>query len=378
MPRPRRVVIAAYFLLFWGGGVWMPYFPLYLSHLGFAGWQIGVVFGMQPALRWGSALAWAYAADRWRIRHRLLVIAAFGGALGFVPLLFVHSFAAVLAVTAFIALLHAPLVPMVDATVMDHLSQLGDDYGRLRTWGSVAFVTGALLSAPLVHAFSPGIVPLLLLIPLPPMIVALARLPREQCGHAAHFRAPWRLLTAPLTAFLASAFLIQLSCGAFSGFFAVHSAALGFSDAVPGITWGLAVGAEAVLLFFGSRLLAWRSASSVIVFSLLVTAARWGLTAIAHNEVLVIGLQLAHAFTFSAFHLAALQLLARLVPPQSSTGGQALYGTVAFGIGGSSGLALAGVLVDRFGTANVFGVEAGIALLGLVPALWLVRLTRKA
>lgn len=41
----------------------------------------------------------------------------------------------------------------------------GGDYGRLRLWGSVAFVVGALLSAPIVHSFSPSVVPTLLLIP---------------------------------------------------------------------------------------------------------------------------------------------------------------------------------------------------------------------
>jgi len=105
-----------------------------------------------------------------------------------------------------------------------------------------------------------------------------------------------------------------------------------------------------------------------------VTVARWALTAWVRSEALVIGLQLGHACTFSAFHLAALQLLVRLVPPHSSTGGQALYGGVAFGIGGSAGVALAGVLVDRLGTSGVFGFEAIVALLGLLPALRLRRL----
>src|SRR5262249_3379987 len=54
MPRERRVVAVGYFLLFLGAGVWLPYFPLYLAHLGFRGWEIGILTGMQPALRWGS------------------------------------------------------------------------------------------------------------------------------------------------------------------------------------------------------------------------------------------------------------------------------------------------------------------------------------
>ena len=102
--------------------------------------------------------------------------------------------------------------------------------------------------------------------------------------------------------------------------------------------------------------------------------ARWGLTAVVRTELLVVALQLGHAFTFAAFHLAALLLLSRLVPARSSTGGQALYGLVAFGIGGSTGLALAGALVDRLGTAGLFGFEAAVASLGLLPAIALQRL----
>jgi len=374
MLRARRTVMVAYFLLFLGGGVWMPYFPLYLSHLGYSGWEIGVIFGMQPALRWLSALVWAYAADRWRLRHRLLVSAALSGALCFIPLLFVRSFAAMALVTGMIALLHAPLIPMTDSTVMDHLAGLGGDYGRLRLWGSVAFVFGALVSAPIVRSLSPAVVPDLLLVPVFPMVLALAGLPREQFGHGERFHAPWALLTPPLTAFLATAFVIQLSCGAFAGFFAVHCAALGFSDAISGLTWGLAVSTEVALLYWGRRILQWIAPAQLIVLALIVTAVRWLLTAVVRNEALVVGLQLGHAFTFSAFHLAALLLLSRLVPPQSSTGGQTLYGLVAFGIGGSIGVAVAGLLVDRVGTAGLFACETGVALLGLLPALRLRRL----
>jgi PPP family 3-phenylpropionic acid transporter len=374
MLRRRRTVMVAYFLLFLGGGVWMPYFPLYLSHLGYSGWEIGVIFGMQPALRWVSALAWAYAADRWRVRHRLLVSAAFSGALFFIPLLFVRDFAAMALITGMIAVLHAPLIPMTDSTVMDHLAGLGGDYGRLRLWGSVAFVLGSVASAPIVHSLSPSVVPALLLVPVFPMVLALAGLPRTQLGHGERFHAPWALLTPPLTAFLATAFLIQFSSGAWAGFFAVHSAALGFSDAVPGLTWGLAVSAEVALLYWGRRILAWIAPAQLIVLALIITAIRWLLTAIVRDEVLVVGLQLGHAFTFSAFHLAALLLLSRLVPPQSSTGGQTLYGLVAFGIGGSMGLAVAGLLVDRVGTAGLFGCETAVALLGLLPALRLRQL----
>ena len=374
----RRSVAVAYFLAFLGLGVFMPYFPLYLAHLGCAGWQIGAVVGMQPVLRWTSALGWAHAADRWRVRRRLLVLAGLGGALVLVPLPAVEGFAAVAVVSTALGLVHGPIIPMLDATVIDHLPRLGGDYGRLRLWGSLAFVIGALASAPLVGRFSPAIVPVLLLLAAVPLAPALARLPREQAAPTREPRAPWMLLTPPLRAFLTTAFLLQVSSGAWTGFYALHTTSLGFPDTVPGLTWGLAVIAEIVLFFWGARLIERVSPPALILLALVLTAARWALTAAARSEPLVVALQTGHAITFSAFHLASVLLLSRLVPPESRTGAQALYGGVAFGLGGTAGLALAGALVDRIGTSRLFAVEAVVALVALVPALRLRRLVAKS
>jgi len=372
MPRERIAVGVAYFVMFFGAGVWAPYFPLYLSHLGFSGTEIGIVVGTAPLLRWTSAIAWGYLADRWRRRHALLVMASFIGTVFFLPLLVVRSFTGIVIVLTCINLFHGSIIPMVDATVMDHLQRLGGNYGRLRLWGSLGFIAGALVSAPMIQAFTPLAVPALLLAPGPFLVVALYHFPRQQIGHPGLFRAPWKLLNPSLSAFLATSFLLQLSCGAWGAFFALHTARLGFSDAIPGITWAVAVIIEVGLLFWGRQIVERFDAAGLIVFTLLVTVARWSLTAIATHEVAVVALQLAHSITFAVFHLAALLLLARLVPPQNSTSGQSLYGMVGFGFGGSAGVALAGVLVDRIGTSALFGVEAFIAALALLPA-WQLR-----
>jgi PPP family 3-phenylpropionic acid transporter len=111
----------------------------------------------------------------------------------------------------------------------------------------------------------------------------------------------------------------------------------------------------------------------LVALSVTVTVARWIGTALATDPVVLVLLQLGHAFTFSALHLAAMLLLARLVPPESSTSGQALYGFTGFGVGGSMGLWLAGVLYEPLGTSGLFFFSAGVAALALVPAAILVR-----
>ncbi len=363
----RRTVLLAYFFVFLGTGVWLPYVPAWLASLGLTGWQIGAIGATQPALRWVSALALSAAADRWRIRHRLLLAAALAGAVCFLPLLAVRTFWPLMIVLAAIALCHGLVIPTLDAVVIDNLDRVGGDYPRLRVAGSVAFVVGAMVSAP-------AVVPLLLVVPSLALVPALAGLPRAQRGHAHEARPPWALLTPPLRAFLATAFLVNASCGAWHGFFALHVASLGLPDTLPGLAWGLAVALEIVLFVWGRGVLARFEPAHLVLVTVAVTIVRWAGTAVASSAPLVVGLQLGHAFTFSVFHLAAILLLAKLVPAASSTSGQGLYGFVSFGLGLGSGIALAGTLVDDLGTPRLFAVEAGVAVLALAPALRLARL----
>jgi PPP family 3-phenylpropionic acid transporter len=366
-----------YFLLFLGPGVALPYFPRYLEHLGMSDWQIGLMLGSQPLVRWVSALAFAHAADRFRVRHELLLGYAVAGALLFVPLLWVQGFAPLLLLLCAISALHGPLISAVDACVLDHLGDLGGDYGRLRLWGSISFIAGALVGAAGVELGGPGLVPAMLLPSHLLLPVALARLPRAERGHAVPIGAPWRLLNPRLTAFLVAVLLVHLSCGAWGGFFALHTERLGMGDWVAGAAFAVAVVFEVALFHWGQLVLARVRAERLLVVALVVTVGRWLATAVARDPWLVIGLQTGHAFTFSAFHLAAMHLVPRLVPPDRSTSGQALYGITGFGIGGSAGIALAGLVVEPLGTRGLFVFEAAIAAAALPTAVRLARLGRR-
>jgi PPP family 3-phenylpropionic acid transporter len=373
----RRVVAGVYFLLFLGPGIGLPYLPRYLEHLGMSDWQIGVAIGLQPILRWTSALVFAHAADRWRNRHRLLLTYAVTGALLFIPFLVVRDFGMMLVVLSAISVLHGPLISAVDAIVLDHLPALGGDYGRLRLWGSLSFIAGALLGAVGVEFGTPSVVPAMLLPSHLLLPLALAALPSAQVGHATFEGAPWRLLTPRLTTFLTAVLLVHLSCGAWSGFFALHTERLGLGDWVPGAAFALAVVLEVALFHWGKLVLATVRAERLMVLALVVTVARWLGTAVARDAWLVIALQTAHAFTFSAFHLAAISLVPRLVPAHRSTSGQALYGITGFGVGGSVGIALAGLVVEPLGTTGLFVFEAAVAAAALPVAIRLGRFSRR-
>jgi PPP family 3-phenylpropionic acid transporter len=350
--------------------------PLYLASLGFDGWQIGALGAMTPGIRWASAIALSWLADRRRVRQRILVVTAAVGSLCFVPLLVVRDFASVARVFLAINLCQGTLVPMLDAIVVDHLDELGSDYGRLRLWGSISFIVGSAGSAPLVRAYGPSVVPWLLFVSSVALAPVMLLLPREQRGHPDRAGAPWTLLTPALTAFLATVFLAQASSGAWSGLFALHVRSLGLSDAVPGIAFAAAVVAEVALFHRGRAVLGWLPPVELIRLTLVVTVVRWALSAVVTSEPAVVLVQLGHVFTFSCFHLAAVALLSELVPAENATSGQSLYGLMGFGLGGTIGIGLAGALVDRVGTSGVFWFEAALASAALVPAWRLRRLRR--
>jgi len=359
--------------MFATAGIYLPYFPLYLDHLGFSGTEIGAVVAIQPILRHVGSLTFGWAADRWHARHAMAVGTAAIAVAWFVPLLWVDGFASMIAVMIGISLFHGPLISAIDATVMDHLDGLGGDYGRLRLWGSVAFIVAAGSSALAVAEWSIAVIPVLFLLPATLLPGALSRLPRTQSASHRRAVAPWRLLNPPLAAFLACVMLMHMSSGAWGGFFGIHTTRLGLPSWVPGLTWGLAVAAEVVLFRLGHRVLAIMTPARLVALAVGVTIVRWVGTALATEPAVLIPLQVGHAFTFSALHLAAMRLLTRLVPPESSTSGQALYGLTGFGIGGSVGLWMAGLLLGPLGTSGLFLFSAGIATLALVPAAILVR-----
>jgi len=374
--RSATSVRLAYFMVFLSAGVWLPYMPLYLSSLGLDGWQVGVLGALAPGIRWMSAIVLGWLADRHRIRRRLLVATAAVGSLCFVPLLFTGDFSTLVVVFLAINVCHGTLIPMVDAIVVDHLAELGNDYGRLRLWGSISFVVGSAGSAPLVHAYGPSVIPILLVAPQILLAPTLLLLPPGQRGLSEHARAPWALVTPAMGTFLVTVFLAQASAGAWNGFFALHVRALGLSDSLPGLTFGLAVVVEVALFHWGRRVLAWITPADLILVTLVVTVVRWALAAVVTSEVAVVLVQLGHVFTFSAFHLAAVALVVELVPAANATSGQSLYGLMGYGVGGTVGIVLAGALIDRLGTSGLFWFEAAVALVGVGPA-WRLRRMRR-
>ena len=84
--------------------------------------------------------------------------------------------------------------------------------------------------------------------------------------------------------------------------------------------------------------------------------------------------QVLHAATFGSFHAAAIGYVHRLFRGRHQARGQAIYGSLAFGVGGALGALASGYAWDHLGAALTFTLAAGAALAGMFLLYWKLQL----
>jgi MFS transporter, PPP family, 3-phenylpropionic acid transporter len=75
-------------------------------------------------------------------------------------------------------------------------------------------------------------------------------------------------------------------------------------------------------------------------------------------------LQLTHAITYAAFHMASILYMDALAPADTKTISQAVNNAVTYGLGLMVGFFISGALYEHIGSFALFAVSSGIALLG--------------
>jgi PPP family 3-phenylpropionic acid transporter len=107
------------------------------------------------------------------------------------------------------------------------------------------------------------------------------------------------------------------------------------------------------------------------LFTLAVAALRFLLIAWLVDEIAVLVFaQTLHAFTFGAYHASALTLVHRYFRGRNQARGQALYNSLAFGVGGSLGSLYSGVAWEGLGAGWTFSLAAACAALAAMVFAW--------
>ncbi|MFA5083249.1 MAG: MFS transporter [Hydrogenophilaceae bacterium] len=353
-----------YFFYFAFVGAMAPYWALYLRSLEFNAFQIGVLMAPLHVMRMFAPNIWGHIADRTGKRVAIVQFAALVSLVSFIGVFLGTGFWWMLAVMSFISFFWSASLPLVEATTLSHLGDRTDRYGNIRLWGSVGFILvviglGWLLDHAAIRTLLWVVLGLLVGIVLfarfiPEAEIATLETEHTPLGHVVRRREVMALLVA--------AILMAAAHGPYYTFFTIYLVDAGYSKSLAGWLWALGVICEVGVFLVMPRILKRISAETVVLVTLAVAALRFLLIGWwVDNVPVLLFAQFLHALTFAAYHAAAIGLIHRYFRGRNQARGQALYNSLAFGIGGTVGTLYAGAVWQQYGGAFTFTTAAAFA-----------------
>jgi MFS transporter, PPP family, 3-phenylpropionic acid transporter len=362
---PLVIIGIQYFLYFGVVGVFLPYFNLYCHHIGLDGFQIGSLSAIRAISFSFFPLIWSHLADRFGMRRGIYILCNLFSVLIWTFFFFTTDFSAMLIISLCYGIFFSPLLSFLETATLEQLIRRKSHYGRIRVWGSISFIIAVLGTGKLTDYFSTRLI--LYFICLGSLFqgglslglpISNTTLPTH------HTEKHPPLFTRQVLIFLLCGFLMQISHGTYYGFFSIHLEALGCSKALIGIAWSLATAAEIIVMFNSGKFFKRFHLEAVIFFSFMIAVLRWLVLYLSTSPAVILLVQITHAFTYGAFHMANVLYMDRLSPAQSKTTGQAAYNAVNYGMGMMVSFFLNGVLYEAMGAQTLFLMSAGVALTG--------------
>ncbi|HCR2975038.1 TPA: 3-phenylpropionate MFS transporter [Serratia marcescens] len=366
-----RWLALSYFTYFFSYGIFLPFWGVWLKGEGIAPETIGMLLGAGLVARFlGSLLIAPRVKDPSHLvaALRLLALLTLAFAVGFC---FGNGWGWLMLVIAGFNLFFSPLVPLTDALAATWQKQIRMDYGRVRLWGSLAFVIGSALTGQLVAVWGHNAILYSLIFSVLAMLLGMLLKPSvmpqgEARTHGGAERSLWALLKeGPVWRFLLCVTLLQGAHAGYYSFGSIYWQEAGYSASTIGYLWSLGVVAE-VIIFASSNVLFRRwNARNLLLLSACCGVLRWSLMAYSTELGWLLLIQILHCGTFTVCHLAAMRFIAAR-QGQEVIQLQAVYSALAMGGGIAVMTVIAGFLFEHW-QGGVFWVMAAVA----VPALFI-------
>lgn len=373
VPKPIYLNLSAfYFFYFAYLGAFAPFFALYLNSVGMDAVEIGMLMALPQLTRILAPHLWGWLADRSGRRIQVVRLSGAAGTLVFMGVFAGESFTLLCSVLFAMMFFWSAALPLVEATTLSHLGDETARYGRIRVWGSVGFIAAVVAVGYLLDMTSPRAL-LWVIAGLMTCMLLLSCMVAEApaVAHPGDDRTVWHVVRQPavIAVVLASA-LMAAAHGPYYTFYTIHLVDHGYSKSLAGWLWALGVICEIGIFVWMSHLYRAFTLRQILVASTLLAALRfvvigWG----ADSVWLLLAAQTLHAASFGSFHAAAIGVVHKLFRGRHQARGQAIYGSLAYGLGGTVGGLASGYAWGGLGAGPTFTLASGCALLAAV-VLW--------
>jgi PPP family 3-phenylpropionic acid transporter len=353
-------------------GTFATYASLFFAARGMSAPQVGVLMSLIQVMRIFGPNLWGWVADHTRRRVLVLRITAVAAIASFAGIFLGHSFVQFFAAMVLLNLFTSAQGPLTEALMLAEMKGDMSQYGRVRMWGSLGFIAAVLAAGYGLEWFGVEALPWLaggLLV----LVLGAALRIREAPPGMHHGAAPsvlHLLRQKAVIAFFAQAALMVAAHTSLYVFYSLYLERNGYSKPVIGAMWSLGVFAEVMFFYFQASVLRRVSADALMLGAFAVAVLRFAMIGAGAQWLAVLVLaQLLHCLTFAAHHSASIMTMQRWFAGPLQARGQALFMSIAYGIGGTFGGLFMSWCWEQFGSHAVYFAAIGLAVAGAVTAM---------
>ena len=247
-----------YFFYFATVGSFIPYWSLYLKHIGFNADAIGELSALLISTKIISPNLWGWIADRTGKSLRIIRLAAFFAGFLFAGFLFFHGYVWFAWITLCFSFFWNAALPQFEAVTLQHVKTEPHRYSRIRLWGSVGFIIAVLGVGQLLDGWGIGRLPMVVISTLCLMWLVSLIIPEAKRSDIHHTDSigMLQILKKPeVLAFLLVSLLVQLAHSPYYVFYSIYLKHYHYSASDTGLLWTCGVLAEIVLFIYMKQLL---------------------------------------------------------------------------------------------------------------------------
>lgn len=313
-------------------GIALPFFPVWLETLSMSDFQIGIVLAVPMFVRVFTAPVAGVLADRIGERSIMLIWSGVLSLLTAIALFATGSFWPVLLLYTLQGAVYSPYVPITEAIMLSGVRRWNFDYGKMRLWGSLAFIVATMTGGWLAGLYGgamvlPAMVAAFALTVLGALITPRIGKPRRPSPISAMATIPTKstLRQRDVQLMLIGVALVNASHAMLFAFSAIYWQKMGFSGVDVGILWSAGVLAEVGFFLFAVQLRRRFDPWSMMMFGGAVAVARWILFPMEMSFAGYFVLQCLHAFTYAIIHISVQSRLVERVAEEQEAAAQGLY-----------------------------------------------------
>ncbi len=347
-----------YFFYFWATAVFIIFVPKTLLDIGYDTTQVGILLSVMPLIRFATPFLFT---KKFKLTKETFYCSLIFSTILFACFVLTYqSFWLLFLNTLLYGLFITITLPYVDSVALREVSK--EKYGLVRLFGSIGFMGAALMLGKMELDKETVFFHYLISVALMSVFgVLLAAKESKQSGNE-----PQKTLGGDLKRYIADTpfwiamIMVQLSFGAFYGFFTVFEHEHGISLENITYLWSIGVLAEIFMFAFQGKILKNIKPLFVIKLTIVSLIIRWFLLHFFEGNFIVAALaQVTHALNFALFTTAAFLFVYSRYEDKKRA--QMHFYGFSYGLGGFFGSLLSGALYGQ----NIFLYSAIFAFAAL-------------